>query len=68
MLRNTLSTYMGCYIRTHNIEGVRNDIVGTRLKPDLRRTERPGTGTTQTTGTSVDDFYKKSYAEDVRAM
>ena len=57
MLRNTLSTYMGCYIRTHNIEGVRNDIVGTRLKPDLRRTERPGTETTQRTGTRT--FSKK---------
>ena len=68
MFRNTLSINMGSYIGTHNIEGVRSVIVGTRLKPDLRRTERPGTGTTQTTGTSVDDFYKKSYAEDVRAM
>ena len=47
----------GSYIGTHNIKGVRNVIVGTRLKPDLRRTERPGTETTQRTGTRT--FSKK---------
>ena len=47
----------GSYIGTHNIKGVRNVIVGTRLKPDLRRTERTGTETTQRTGTRT--FSKK---------